>query len=165
MSSFVGGDVVAIPVGSKHVPLAKQFIAWELTDEAQLEGLAKNNILPSRPALADNKYFAADPRIVMTAKAIGVGYVPWVYHFADMVNSNSSPWINMLAARDLRRRRRRRDQGGAGEDEGDRRRISGLPLRAQAMRRARPSRNGRAGSSWRRPSFSSRLRPDPARPA
>jgi len=96
VSSFVGGDVVAIPVGSKHVPLAKQFIAWELTDEAQLDGLAKNNILPSRPALADNKYFAADPRVVVTAKALGVGYVPWVYHFADMVNSDSSPWINML---------------------------------------------------------------------
>ncbi len=96
VSSFVGGDVVAVPKGSKHVALAKAFIAWELTDEAQLEGLAKNNILPSRPALADNKYFAADPRIVVTAKAIGVGYVPWVYHFADMVNSDSSPWINML---------------------------------------------------------------------
>ncbi len=96
VSSFVGGDVVAIPVGSKHVPLAKQFIAWELTDEAQLEGLAKNNILPSRPALADNKYFAADPRIVTTAKALGVGYVPWVFHFSDMVNSDSSPWINMI---------------------------------------------------------------------
>ena len=96
VSSFVGGDVVAIPMGSKHVPLAKKFVAWELTDEAQLEGLAKNNILPSRPALADNKYFAADPRVVVTAKALGIGYVPWVYHFADMVNSDSSPWINMF---------------------------------------------------------------------
>ena len=95
VSSFVGGDVVAIPKGSKHEALAKDFIHWELTDEAQLEGLAKNNILPSRPALADNKYFAADPRVVVTAKALGVGYVPWVYHFADMVNSDSSPWINM----------------------------------------------------------------------
>jgi multiple sugar transport system substrate-binding protein len=70
VSSFVGGDVVAIPKGSKHEALAKQFIAWELTDEAQLEGLAKNNIVPSRPALADNKYFAADPRVVVTAKAL-----------------------------------------------------------------------------------------------
>ena len=96
VSSFVGGDVVAIPKGSKHLALAKAFVAWELTDQAQLEGLAKNNILPSRPALADNKYFASDPRIVVTAKAIGIGYVPWVYHFADMVNSDSSPWINML---------------------------------------------------------------------
>ena len=96
VSAFVGGDVVAIPKGSKHLDLAKKFVAWELTDEAQLEGLAKNNILPSRPALADNKYFQSDPRVIVTAKALGVGYVPWVYHFADMVNSNSSPWINML---------------------------------------------------------------------
>jgi multiple sugar transport system substrate-binding protein len=96
VSAFVGGDVVAIPIGAKHVPLAKKFIEWQLTDEAQLEGLAKNNILPSRPALADNKYFSADPRVVVTAKALGVGYVPWVFHFADMVNSDSSPWINML---------------------------------------------------------------------
>jgi multiple sugar transport system substrate-binding protein len=96
VSAFVGGDVVAIPKGSKHEALARKFIAWELTDEAQLEGLAKNNILPSRPALANNKYFAADPRVIVTAKALSVGYVPWVYHFADMVNSDSSPWINML---------------------------------------------------------------------
>ena len=95
-SAFVGGDVVAVPVGSKHADLAKKFIAWELGDEAQLEGLAKNNILPSRPSLADNKYFKAEPKLVTTAKALGVGYVPWVFHFADMVNSDSSPWINML---------------------------------------------------------------------
>jgi multiple sugar transport system substrate-binding protein len=95
-SAFVGGDVVAVPVGSKHVDKAKAFIAWELTDEAQLEGLAKNNIIPSRPALADNKYFQAEPRVVTTAKALGVGYVPWVFHFNEMVNSDSSPWINML---------------------------------------------------------------------
>lgn len=67
-----------------------------LTDEAQLEGLAKNNIIPSRPSLADNKYFKAEPRVVTTAKALGVGYVPWVFHFNDMVNSDSSPWIQMI---------------------------------------------------------------------
>jgi multiple sugar transport system substrate-binding protein len=96
VSAFVGGDVVAIPKGSKHGDLALSFIKWELTDEAQLEGLAKNNILPSRTDLAANKYFAADPRVVTTAKAVGIGYVPWVFHFNDMVNSDSSPWIQMI---------------------------------------------------------------------
>jgi multiple sugar transport system substrate-binding protein len=97
-SAFVGGDVVAIPKGSKHGDIALSFIKWELTDEAQLEGLARNNILPSRADLAANKYFQADPRIVTTAKAIGIGYVPWVFHFNDMVNSDSSPWIQMIQA-------------------------------------------------------------------
>jgi multiple sugar transport system substrate-binding protein len=94
-SAFVGGDVIAIPSASKHADIALQFIHWELTDEAQLEGLAKNNIIPSRPVLADNKYFT-DPRVVTTAKAVGVGYVPGVLHYNDMVNSDSSPWIQML---------------------------------------------------------------------
>jgi multiple sugar transport system substrate-binding protein len=94
-SAFVGGDVIAIPAKSAHADIAKAFIHWELTDEAQLEGLAKNNIIPSRPVLADNKYFT-DPRVVTTAKAVGVGYVPGVLHYNDMVNSDSSPWIQML---------------------------------------------------------------------
>ncbi len=112
-SAFVGGDVIAIPKGSKHADIALQLIKWELTDDAQLEGLAKNNIIPSRTDLADNKYFD-DPRVVTTAKAVGVGYVPWVFHFNDMVNSNSSPWIEMLqtAIFDGRCRRRDRDREG-----------------------------------------------------
>ena len=95
-SSFVGGDVIAIPVGSKNPDVALQFIKWQLTDEAQLEGLAKNLVLPSRTDLADNKYFEQESRYITTAKAVGIGQVPWVFHFNDMVNSDASPWIGML---------------------------------------------------------------------
>ena len=34
--------------------------------------------------------------MLTTAAALAAGYVPWVFHFADMVNSDSSPWIGML---------------------------------------------------------------------
>ena len=34
--------------------------------------------------------------MLTTAQALSVGYVPWVFHFADMVNSDSSPWITMV---------------------------------------------------------------------
>ena len=95
-SAFVGGDVVAVPKGSKNAKVALDFIKWELSDEAQLEGLAKNNILPSRTDLANNKYFQSEPRVVKTAQAVGIGYVPWVFHFNDMVNSDASPWIQMI---------------------------------------------------------------------
>ena len=100
VSAFVGGDVVAIPIGSKRVPLANAFVAWELTDEAQFEGLAKNNILLRGPRLPTT-YFAADPRIVTSAKALGIGYVPWsiiwpTWSFGfESVDQNA-------AARDLR---------------------------------------------------------------
>jgi multiple sugar transport system substrate-binding protein len=95
-SAFVGGDVIAIPAASKNADLALKFIHWELTDEAQLEGLAKNAIIPSRPSLADNKYFKDEPRVVTTAKALGIGFTPYALHFNDMVNSDSSPWLQML---------------------------------------------------------------------
>jgi multiple sugar transport system substrate-binding protein len=95
-SAFVGGDVIAIPTASKNADIALKFIHWELTDEAQLEGLAKNAIIPSRPSLADNQYFKAEPRVVTTAQALGKGFTPYALHFNDMVNSDSSPWIQMI---------------------------------------------------------------------
>lgn len=96
VSGFVGGDVVAIPEGSPNEEIARAFLTWVLTEEAQLEGLAKNSILTTRTDLADNKYFADQPKVQVTADALAAGYVPWVFHFADMVNSDSSPWITML---------------------------------------------------------------------
>lgn len=95
-SSFVGGDVIAIPVGAKNADIALDFIKWQLTDEAQLEGLAKNFILPSRTDLADNQYFQSEPRYITTAEAVGIGQTPWAFRFNDMVNADQSPWLQML---------------------------------------------------------------------
>jgi len=95
-SSFVGGDVIAIPKGSKHIDLATQFIQWQLTDEAQLEGLAKNLILPSRSDLADNAYFQEEQRYITTAEAVGIGQTPYAFRFNDMVNADQSPWLTMI---------------------------------------------------------------------
>jgi multiple sugar transport system substrate-binding protein len=94
-SAFVGGDVIAIPSASKHPDMALKFIHWEMTDDVQFNALAKNNIIPSRPALATDKVFS-DPRILVTAKALSIGYTPFAFHFNDMVNSDSSPWLQMI---------------------------------------------------------------------
>jgi multiple sugar transport system substrate-binding protein len=61
-----------------------------------LEGLAKNSLLTTRTDLADNQYSKGNDKVLITSKALAAGYVPWVFHFADMVNSDSSPWITML---------------------------------------------------------------------
>jgi len=95
-SSFVGGDVIAIPAGAKNPEIATSFITWQLSDEAQLEGLAKNLILPSRSDLANNAYFQDEPRYITTAKAVGIGQTPYAFHFNDMVNADQSPWLTML---------------------------------------------------------------------
>lgn len=96
VSGFVGGDVVAIPAGGENEEAAREFVGWVLSDEAQLEGLARNAILTTRTDLADNEYFAANEKVQVTAEALAAGYVPWVFHFADMVNSDASPWIGMI---------------------------------------------------------------------
>ncbi len=96
VSAFVGGDVVAIPAKGKNEAAAREFLTWVLSDDAQLNGLAKNSILTTRTDLADNEYTKGNDKVLTTAKALSVGYVPWVFHFADMVNSDSSPWIGML---------------------------------------------------------------------
>lgn len=96
VSAFVGGDVVALPVGGDNEQAAREFVDWVLSEEAQLEGLAKNSILTTRTDLADNEYFEGNEKVQATAEALAAGYVPWVFHFATMVNSDSSPWINML---------------------------------------------------------------------
>jgi multiple sugar transport system substrate-binding protein len=95
-SSFVGGDLIAIPVGAKNLDKAKEFVTWVLTDEAQLKGLAANNTLVARTDLVENEYYKSEPRYYTTAKAVGIGQTPWVFHFNDMVNSDSSPWLEML---------------------------------------------------------------------
>lgn len=96
VSGFVGGDVVAIPAGGDNEAVAREFLGWVLSDEAQLQGLAKNAILTTRTDLADNEFTRGNEKVQVTAQALAAGYVPWVYHFADMVNSDSSPWITML---------------------------------------------------------------------
>ena len=95
-SSFVGGDVIAVPKGARNPEKAIEFITWQLTDEAQLEGLARNLILPSRSDLADNKYFQEEPRYITTAQAVGIGQTPYAFHFNDMVNADQSPWLTMI---------------------------------------------------------------------
>jgi multiple sugar transport system substrate-binding protein len=63
-----------------------------MTDDAQINGLAKNNIIPSRPALTPTD----DPAVAMTAKALSIGFTPYAFHFNDMVNADSSPWLQMI---------------------------------------------------------------------
>ena len=96
VSAFVGGDVVAVPANGKNEAAAREFLTWVLSDVAQLNGLAKNSILTTRTDLADNEYTKGNDKVLTTAAALAAGYVPWVFHFADMVNSDSSPWIGML---------------------------------------------------------------------
>jgi multiple sugar transport system substrate-binding protein len=95
-SSFAGGDSIGIPSGSKYPKEAFEFIQWLTTDEVQLEQYAKANTLPIRTDLAENEYFAADPRLTTAAKAMAMGNTPYSLVYNQLFNDANGPWLKMI---------------------------------------------------------------------
>jgi multiple sugar transport system substrate-binding protein len=95
-ASFIGGDLVVIPKGSKRVDDAIDFMKFILSDEAQVEGYAKLLNLTTRADMIDNKYFKAEPLVQDVAKALTVGQTPYTLTFFEQINSPQGPWLQML---------------------------------------------------------------------
>src|ERR1044072_7514627 len=62
-ASFIGGDLVVVPKGSKRVVDAVAFMKFILSDEVQVEGYAKLLNLTTRADMVDNKYFKGEPLV------------------------------------------------------------------------------------------------------
>jgi multiple sugar transport system substrate-binding protein len=95
-ASFIGGDLVVIPKGSKRVDDAVDFMKFLLSDEIQVEGYAKLLNLTTRADMVDNKYFKAEPLVQDVAKALSVGRTPYTLTFFEQINSPQGPWLQML---------------------------------------------------------------------
>ena len=92
-STFVGGDVLGIASTTTKADAAWNFVAWTLSDAAQVEVLAKNKDLIARTDLAENKYSAADPRVVTSLKVIAQGKTPYALNFNQTFNDPQGPWL------------------------------------------------------------------------
>lgn len=92
-STFVGGDVLGISATTKNAEAAWNFLEWTLSEEAQVEVLAKNKDLIARTDLAENKYSAADPRVVTSLKVIAQGKTPYALNFNQTFNDPQGPWL------------------------------------------------------------------------
>jgi multiple sugar transport system substrate-binding protein len=92
-STFVGGDSIGISATSKHPDQAWDFISWTVSDEAQVEVLAKNKDVLARPDLANNKYSKEDPRVVLINEMVGKGRTPYALNFGQTYNDPNGPWI------------------------------------------------------------------------
>src|SRR6516225_6628961 len=95
-ASFIGGDLVVIPKGSKRVDDAVDFMKFLLSDEVQVEGYAKLLNLTTRADMVDNKYFKAEPLVKDVARALSVGRTPYTLTFFEQINSPQGPWLQML---------------------------------------------------------------------
>ena len=137
VSGFVGGDVVAIPKGVEERGDRPRFITWVLSDEAQLEGLAKNKILttrdrPRRQQVLQGQRQGAGDRRGARRRLRSLG-VP-LHRHGEL---GLEPVDQHAAAGDLRRRRRRRDH------RRPRRRCSTSPASRPARPRAGRRRRAR----------------------
>ena len=92
-STFVGGDSIGISATSKHPDQAWDFISWTLSDQAQVEIVAKNKDILARTDLASNKYSATDPRVVLINQLVGKGRTPYALNFGATYNDPNGPWI------------------------------------------------------------------------
>lgn len=95
-STFVGGDAIGIGATSEHADQAWDFLAWTMSDEAQIEVIAKNKGVPTRTDLAENKYSAEDPRIVTINSLMAKGETPYARNFNASFNDPQSPWLETV---------------------------------------------------------------------
>jgi multiple sugar transport system substrate-binding protein len=95
-STFVGGDGLGISKDSKKAAQAWNFLNWMMSEDAQVEVLAKNKDVVSRSDLANNKYAAKDPRLVTINEVAGKGETPVAINFQQAFNAPNSPWLTLV---------------------------------------------------------------------
>jgi multiple sugar transport system substrate-binding protein len=95
-STFVGGDGIGVSKDSKKAAQAWNFLSWMMSEDAQVEVLAKNKDVVSRSDFANNKYASADPRLVTINEVAGKGDTPVAMNFQQAFNAPSSPWLTLV---------------------------------------------------------------------
>ena len=100
-STFVGGDGIGISKDSKQSAQAWNFLDWMMSEEAQVEVLAKDGNAVSRGDLADNEYASADPRLVTINEVAAQGSTPVALNFQQAFNAPGSPWLTLVRNRVL----------------------------------------------------------------
>ena len=95
-STFIGGDAIGISRDSKVADAAWNFLAWLQSDDAQINVVAKGGNVLSRPDLANNKYSATDPRLVLFNSVAKNGQTPFAKNFGATFNDPQGPWLVLL---------------------------------------------------------------------
>jgi multiple sugar transport system substrate-binding protein len=95
-STFVGGDSIGISSNSDIPDQAWNFIAWTLSDEAQIEVVAANRDVVARTDLASNPYSDEDERLVTINEVAAVGRTPYALNFGQTFNDPQGPWLPLI---------------------------------------------------------------------
>ena len=94
VSTFVGGDGIGISKDSEVADQAWNFLAWLMSEDAQVGVLAKNGDVGCRTDLVDNEFSSADPRVVLINEVAADpnSKTPVARNFQQAFNALDSPW-------------------------------------------------------------------------
>ena len=67
-----------------------------MSDEAQVEVIAKRKGVPVRTDLAANKYSSADPRLVTANGLVAKGKTPYARNVNATFNDPQGPWLTTV---------------------------------------------------------------------
>lgn len=95
-STFVGGDGIGISKDSEQSAQAWNFLSWMMSEDAQVEVLAKDGNAVSRGDLAENSYASEDPRQVTINQVAAEGQTPVALNFQQAFNAPGSPWLTLV---------------------------------------------------------------------
>lgn len=98
VATFIGGDGIGISKDSDVSDQAWNFLAWMLSEDAQVEVLAKNGDVIARSDLVDNQYSSADPRVVTVNEVAADpnSRTPFSVNFQQAFNASGSPWVTLF---------------------------------------------------------------------
>ncbi|ROS31623.1 ABC transporter substrate-binding protein [Cellulomonas sp. PhB150] len=95
-STFLGGDAMGVSKDSKKVDQAWNFLAWSLSDDTQLNVVAKAGDVVSRNSLLDNEFTKDDPTASVATAVIPNGRTPVAANFSEAFNASGSPWVTLI---------------------------------------------------------------------
>ncbi|GAB2602755.1 sugar ABC transporter substrate-binding protein [Streptomyces capparidis] len=95
-STFVGGDAIGISATSDSADQAWHFLAWSLSEEAQVEVVAAHKDVVARTDLAANRHSEADPRLVTINRLVAHGRTPYAPKFGQTFNDPNGPWLALM---------------------------------------------------------------------
>jgi multiple sugar transport system substrate-binding protein len=91
----VGGDSIGVSATAKNADAAWNFVSWTVSDNAQIEVMAKNKDILARTDLSSNKYSADDPRVVLMNSLVAKGQTPYALKFGQTFNDPQGPWLRL----------------------------------------------------------------------
>jgi len=92
VSTFLGGDAMGISKDSKHADQAWNFLAWMMSQDTQLQVVAKEGDVVTRNSLLNNEFSSADPNTLILSELVANGRTPVAANFSEAFNAPGSPW-------------------------------------------------------------------------